>query len=816
MRTLIIILAAACAMPVHASGQTPAAPPDVTVSGSFTPGAQGIDSSNTSSKLTEHRDLRDNFFLSTLRFAAANVQTGQYFTLNGTNVSRDDQSLLFEGGRRGQWRARVDWVETPHNLSNKAVTPYIRTGPGLFEVPATVPITFKKLATGAADAPGVRASDDLIAAYQASFLAPTDLGVQTNQAHVALAWTGSEALELGVAYDRRTKNGLKPMYGPIGDRPPRTLNIQLTEPVDYETTGVTVSAEHQGRAYQVRGEYQLSDFANGIDTIQWENVFTNGAPGATYDVWDRSVSVYGRKPLPPDNRYHTVTAAFGGDLAKDSRLNATATYSTLEQNVTLLPYSYNEDQLANRSLPRATADGRINTTNLTADYTIAPVSRVNVRAFFRQHDMTNETPSSQWQYVTSDTSNLNGTVSYLNKRVSLPYATDRQNLGVEGTVRMPRRHSLLLGYEREALTRDHREADTTEQIVRATWRARASRRMTIEARYLFGSRDGGDYNNQVTKAGYWYAQPEATGSFNNPALTFDNHPDMRRHDVSDRERTQADARVSYTPNDTVALSGYIRYRSDDYESPVGPSQPLLGTGLTDAAATTPGDQLGLLDAARTRFGIDLFAQPNERASFSVFVGLDRGTAFERSLEYNENNKANPSVIATTELGPWTRAGSQWTADFTDTTWNGGATATLQLVPNRATLTADYSFSLATVDIVYGGFGVTNWNGTPFPPNHQFAFSAPPPIQEDLHVLNLRLEVPVSRVWLILSYTYENYSLEDWQQGSDAAWVEPVGADTLLRDTSRSHQWGNRLFNLGTYLAPSYEAHVAFAGFQYRF
>ena len=42
------------------------------------------------------------------------------------------------------------------------------------------------------------------------------------------------------------------------------------------------------------------------------------------------------------------------------------------------------------------------------------------------------------------------------------------------------------------------------------------------------------------------------------------------------------------------------------------------------------------------------------------------------------------------------------------------------------------------------------------------------------------------------------------------------AETLLRDTSRSYQWGNRLFNLGTYLAPGYDAHIGFVGLRYRF
>jgi len=140
------------------------------------------------------------------------------------------------------------------------------------------------------------------------------------------------------------------------------------------------------------------------------------------------------------------------------------------------------------------------------------------------------------------------------------------------------------------------------------------------------------------------------------------------------------------------------------------------------------------------------------------------------------------------------------------------------VPDRATLQADYTMSLAAIDILYAGFGVTNFDGTPFPPNHEFAFPAnPPTIAEDLHVVNLRLEVPVRQFAVILGYTLEKYTLVDWQQqGTGLSWVEPVGADTLLRDTSRSHQWGNRLFNLGTYLAPGYTAHIGFVGVRYRF
>lgn len=810
---LCVILSAA-----EASGQTaPPAPqaPPVEVSGSIASGVLGLDNSTNSAKLTEYRDLRNNFFVPDMNFAMADRTAGWYFGLSGVNVSRDDQTIRAEAGLFGRWRLKAGWVETPHNFSNKAVTPYIQRRPGVFTVPATVPITFKKLATAAADTAGVLASDDLIAAYQAAFLAPTPLAMQTNAGSFAARWLAVDSLALDVVYDRRDKSGSRPTYGPIGDRPPRTLNIQLAEPVDYNTNEVTLAAEHQGGQYQLRGEYQFSDFANQVDTMQWQNIYTNGQPGATYDVWDRSVSVFGVRPLSPDNRYHNLTGMFGTNLPKDSRFTATVAYGILEQNETLLPYSYNNDQLAVRTLPRVSAEAAINTLNFVADYTITPTPRLNLRAFYRSYDLNNDTPSSNWQYATQDTSNLNGTVSYVNKRVSLPYAWNRRNAGVDATWRLPARTSLLVGIERESMDRDYREADTAENIFRATLRTRGARWATFEARALLGARDGGDYHNTVTREGYWYTQSDGVDN-NNPALTFDNHPDMRRYDVSDRIRQQFDVRANVTPRDLVSLSAYLRYRHDDFDSEVAPTQPLLGTGLPDQAAITPGGQLGRLEDKRTRFGVDAFTEVKAGLSFNAFLNFDRGTALDRSLEFNENNKANPSAVATAELGPWTRATSQWTAEHDDQTWSAGVGTTWQIVPDKATLIADYTASLASIDINYAGFGVTNFDGTPFPPNRQFAFSPPSTVSEDWHVINLRLEIPVREVVVVTSYTYENYALDDWMQADAAPWVESVGADTLLRDTSRSFQWGNRLFNLGTYLAPRYAAHIGFVGFRYRF
>jgi len=793
--------------------QTPA----VTTTGSITTGVLQTDNSTSSSKLTEYRDFRDTFFVPQLRLELFDTRNGGFVDLRGANVSRHDQSVAASFGRVNLWDVRINWNEVPHNFSNKAQTPYILRAPGLFEVPASVPISFKKLGTGAADTAGVLASDDLIASYQRAFLHPTSLATQNNFGRVVFDAAATDALRFSVAYDRIRKDGLRATYGPIGDRPPRSLNIQLTEPVDYRTNELTLAAEHRGARYLAQFEYLYSDFANEVDTLVWQNVYTTAQPGATYDVWDRAVSTFGRRPLPPDSRYHNLSVGFAGDLPLESRLSARVAYGRMEQNEPLLPYSFNSDILADSTLPRTNAGAEIATTQVLVDYVINPAPRLNVRAWARRFGLDNNTPQEKWRYVTSDTPNLNGTVTFLNKRVNVAYATDRTNAGVDATYRLPLRTSLMAGYERESLNRDFREADTTEDRLSLAVRTRAAHWANLRVRSILGSRSGDGYNDTVTRQSYWYTLPEAGADNNNAAFTFDNHPDMRRFDVSARRRRQVDVTLNLTPTENVTVSGAVRYRSDDFESDVRSVQPLADTGVGEVAAATPGQQLGLLDDSRLQYSLDLFYMPVPRFTFNAFLSRDRGTSFQRGLEFNENNKANPSAVATADLGPWTRASSQWTADFNDTTWNGGAGVSIQLVPERATLSLNYTASLADVDITYAGFGVTNWDGRPFPPNSQFAFTSPPQIVEDLHVADVRLEVPVvQRLTLLVSYTFERYRLDDWQQNTAQSWVEPVGSEFLLRDSSRSFQWGNRLFNLGTPLAPQYDAHIGFVAMAYRF
>lgn len=205
-------------------------PPPIAVNGSISTGGRRVENGSNSSKLTEYRDLNDDAILPRFSLNVFDLNTGRFFDFTGRNVILDDQSLALRGGVLRSWTLDMNWKGIPHNFSNKGQTPYVRKGAGLLEVPANVPITFKKLATSAADAPGVLASDQVIAGYQTAFLQPTTLRTQSGIGHMALQYSGLEAIKFGVAYDRQKKEGLKSSFGPIGDRPPRTLTYSSPSP----------------------------------------------------------------------------------------------------------------------------------------------------------------------------------------------------------------------------------------------------------------------------------------------------------------------------------------------------------------------------------------------------------------------------------------------------------------------------------------------------------------------------------------------------------------------------------------------------------
>jgi len=805
-------------------------------SGGISTGPQGVDVDSNSSKFNEYRDLRDGFYLYNLWFDFLDTQTGFFVDFQGENVIRNDQFLRFRLGDYGRWNILLDRNEIPHNLSNKARTPFINQGRGLLTLPTTVQTPNPDLTPSASQ---LLQNDPATAAGLATQLSDTDLGPQRGKTSATLQFSPGEEFEFRVEVSDESREGSKTAYGSIGDRPPRTLNIQFAEPVDYTTREMRFGAELNRPNYQALFTYLFSDFGNDIETVRWQNIYTQlSGADSSFDQWaDHRIATFGERALAPDNSYHNASITLSFDLPQASRLAATAALGWMRQDATLLPYSTSDfdgtavDFGSTAALPRQQSDAEINTALLNVDYAINPFDRLSLRPFFRYYDLNNETPQDNWWYITSDTipgttTSTVTTPTFKNQRVNLTYSYDQVNYGLDATYNLASRTTLGLRFEREEMNRHFRQANTGENLFKGSIRTRPTNWLTLGARYLLGDREGDGYNTFVTSQSYWYNP--ADRDLDNPAVSFTDHPDMRKFDVADRQRNQFDISTTLIPWGALNLTASYLFRNDDFDSHVTPTQPLLdnpfAVTVADQLAFTPGDQIGLLERETQRYGLDVSYAPTERFTLTAFGSRESFDSSQRGLEFNENNKLNPvssNLFNTNELGPWNRETSQWMANSSDTTNSIGFAFGYEIIADKVRFSSDYTRSRGKVDIEYGGFGTQSAlnPAVTFPDDFEFAFRTPPTVRQNQDTVNASLEYQwQGNLVFGLHYMFDGYTISDWMQEDSTPWVESVESEFLLRDTSAatSTQWGNRLINMGSFLAPRYDAHVFYATVDYRF
>ncbi len=787
-------------------------------------GVQQVDEKEgESAKFNEYRDIEDGFYLYKFSVEGVDNDNGRYIELKGTNVGREDQNLKLRGGGAGKWGVELEWDEIPHNLSEKAKTPYIKGGDGLYTVPANAGITSITAAS--------LAQDTSVSNFLNTYLHSTDLETKREKGRVALTYTPTAALKFKLEYSDERKNGEQLTGAPIGDRPPRSLVVQLPETVDYETKDLKLEAEYNGKNFQAVASHLVSDFTNDTDSLTWQSMFY-GDDGDDADLGSnnaigRTASTYGRMALPPDNRYQNTSLTLGINLPLDSRLTASASQGKMEQDENLLPYSYSTLDPTNvlavdwndtAKLPRPKADAEINTTQYNVEYSIDPIDRLNLHTFYRYYDLDNDTNTDEWYYVTSDTaSNTAAGTSVNNQRKNLAYAYTKKSTGLDLSYNIWR-STLGLGYEKEDIERDFREADTEEDIYKVSLNTKPVNWLKVKLKYLLGERDGGTYNGEVTDQSYHFTNAAESGT-DRPVSAFGNHPDLRKSDLSDRERKQFDAKAMLNPTTALNLSLSYGQREDDYDSDVESTQPLAGVSVATAEAQallTAGDQLGLLKNDRKTYTVDAGYVPTERLSFTVFATREESEAKQRGMAFDENNRIGNAdgILGNADDTPdWGNAAKQWTAKIDDKTDTLGAGFGFVIIPNKLNFATDYTYSYGTVAIDYGGYG----DGLPLNSNtYYYAFTDPEKVKHKQHTVNATLEYKATKNVVVgVGYLYDKYDISDWMQEPSGGWVEEVGSEYFLRDSSRDNRWGNRLVSMGSTLAPDYENHVGMLTLAYK-
>jgi MtrB/PioB family decaheme-associated outer membrane protein len=818
----------------------------IELSGEQTLGVRQVELNTNSSKFNEYRDIRNGLYLQKLRFEFLNTESSWLIEFNGRNLLLDDQFIRARIGDLGnRWSITVNNNKIPHRLSNKALTPFFDRGNGFFTVserisignngngtPSLVPTTGQ-----------MAVNDSLIADYLGGHLRPVNLGIQREKTSASLELPRLGMLNFNLNYSDERRNGNRSTYGPIGDRPPRTLNIQLPEPVSYTTREVHADAGFITNGFQANVNYLFSMFDNKIESMRWENIFLRPTSDLDYLTTvpgtPRNVSNFAQRSLAPDNFYHNISLSAGLNLPLESRLTTTVALGFMRQDEELLPYSFSTlggDLNPNfgdglnwndpGKLPRRTADAEMKTLRFDMDYKINPISTLNFRPFVRYYKLDNNTPTAQWKYVTQDVAGTDGNVNYRNYRSNLAYAFNKLDFGIDASQYISFwRSTLSVKYTRENIDRKFREANTNENIFNASLRTRPVNRLTLSAGFLYGNRNAGIYDYKVNAQSYWYSFEQGAADVDNPKFLFEDHPDLRKFDVSDRKRNELNFAATFAALDELDLSAAFKYRNDDFDSNVKPVAPLAGTTVplpnpADANAMTPGQQLGLLKDKRQNIIFNAHFTPSARLNIYAFADREDVTSDSRGMIFNENQRREPSdpaIQAPTALGPWTDPNRIFNVKSEQKTNTLGLGFGYDIIPGKFKFSSDFSLSLTDVDLDYTGYGSDpaflgrDWE------TFAFGFNTPATIKHNQYTLNSSLEYQLlDKLTLGFHYLFSKYDLQDWMQAPLGAWVENVGSEFYWRDTSRDNRWGNRLINLGSYLAPSYDVHAGYVSMTFQF
>jgi hypothetical protein len=141
----------------------------------------------------------------------------------------------------------------------------------------------------------------------------------------------------------------------------------------------------------------------------------------------------------------------------------------------------------------------------------------------------------------------------------------------------------------------------------------------------------------------------------------------------------------------------------------------------------------------------------------------------------------------------------------------------EFIPGKLRMETDFSVSLASVKMEYSGYGSdAAFIGQAWE-TFQFGFNDPEERKYNQYIFNISLEYNVLKNLIVgLQYSFDQYQIQDWSEEAIGPWVEQVGSEYLLRDTSRDNRWGNRLVRMGSNLAPGYKAHMGFLTLAYQF
>lgn len=459
--------------------------------------------------------------------------------LEGARLGLDSRRLYFRADRGGRQGLSLSWREFPAWRLSGGRTPFTLDPTGRHVLPA--------------DWPGLESTADLSAAGVE--LNPVDIRSHRERLDLGFRQRFRDRwrIEVDASEERRDGNRLiGAIFGYTGGNPRGMLLPAVVDDTTQRIESRLTYSDPDG--HQLGLAWSGSFYRNDRNAIEFDNAFTRHpqwAPGTGHPEGSGSLADH------PDNTAQQLRAFGSWILGKQTRLGADLAYGRMRQNDFLLPYTINAALEIDQPLPVARLDAEMLTTLVNFRLTTRLFERGNLVVNYRFDDRDNRTPSLVWRIVSGDSQNQRPPVE---SRINLPYSLQRQTLDVDGRWRLAGHQRLVGGLEFRREDRDDfaEVARFNEWGGEMGWRGRwgQATRLRIDVEHVVRRFD--EYRGRAP-----FRAGRLPGSLD--ADDFENHPELRKYNVADRDRTGVRLRMDAQPTARLSLGLGARYNLDDYD-----------------------------------------------------------------------------------------------------------------------------------------------------------------------------------------------------------------------------------------------------------
>ncbi len=758
------------------------------------------------------------------------------YRIRGTDLGLDSRSFRAEYGMQGMFRLVFGFDELRANRSDSYQTPYNGAGSNVLTLPSTwlVPTVAGSSSSNSnvnnTSARGLIPSIALAPYIDTRTGSPT-IGtlINPNSAQTALVnaavaadlplfqgfdvyttrkrFDAAFSLNVGpqwtidATFTPERKSGTK-LMATVSRSTGADISTVIPDRIDSDTDQIALNVTYRCDKGVFQGGYYGSFFTNNVPFMSWQN-------------WATSAFTTSTMSSAPSNTFNQITGSAAYALTRTMKLTASGAYGRNTQDDKFLT------DASTPVVPVTSLNGLVVSSAFNVKLTSRPSKKLNLTAAYKFDDRNNRTAVNIFQFADAgDTPAVNasfpagasnplGAVLAQNANANRPYSKRLNQFSAEADYALAPGQRVTGGYQFQRISRDCpgswmscADAGTTsEQTVRAEWRATVGSAWTGRIAYEYSQRRSPDYNEDaflalvpyanVAPAGQTMSALQALTTYgltgygpvlgynggvfvnnvffpSNNALSNTLYANnnriselvgMRRYYLSDRNRNKLRAAVTWMATDAFTLQAGLDYskdaypgatyglqRSDTWSANVDGSYALGEKVSVDAYYTF--EALGNGTAGNS------YTANSNTASVNGFTALSGNACdgYTTLQQRNNNNKLDPCL--------------NWSTDMADRvhTFGVGVKGKIQKVDVTVNVMTSRASSANSVS---GG----NWANNPLaltgaPAGTIAAFFIPatvmPPVTAHVSEVRLNATYPVAKGQSIrLLYSYLRTNSADW-------------------------------------------------------